>query len=331
MYDHYIALDWAQKNMAIARMTKKSEVIKSTDVPSDLGNLKDYLRSLKGTKVMTFEETTTAQWLYAELKPLVGELLICDPYRNKLLSEGAKTDRIDAEKLVQLLRANLLKPVFHSNDKLIFLRKLLSGYEDLVQRGVRLKNQRSALFRGQGLEKTEKKLVGDPESFVLFKIDQAIVEYERDKVAYVEEFTRVAKNNKTIRNLKSIPGIGLIGSIKIASIVVSADRFLSRSHFLSYCGLVRLEKMSGGRSYGSKRPRHRRDLKTVYKTAALSCITHETEFKEYYEYLITRKNYPSFKARHAVARKIAIASLGVIRSGGKYKSDKIGAIRELRK
>lgn len=331
MYDHYIALDWAQKNMAIARMTKKSEVIKSTDVPSNLGNLKDYLKSLKGSKVMTLEETTTAQWLYAELKPHVSELLICDPYRNKLLSEGAKTDRMDAEKLVQLLRANLLKPVFHSNDKLILLRKLLSGYEDLVQRGVRLKNQRSALFRGQGLEKTEKIVTGESESFVLSKIDQAIVDYERDKTDYIDEFKKVAKTNKTIRNLKSIPGVGLIGSIKIASIVVSADRFLSRNHFLSYCGLVRLEKMSGGRSYGSKRPRHRRDLKTVYKTAALSCISHETEFKEYYEYLIERKKYPSFKARYAVARKIATASLGVIRSGEKYKLDKIGAIRELRK
>lgn len=331
MYDHYIALDWAQKNMAIARMTKKSDAIKSTDIPSDLGNLKDYLRSLKGSKLMTLEETTTAQWLYTELRPLVDDLLICDPYRNKLLSEGAKTDRIDAEKLVQLLRANLLKSVFHSNDKLIFLRKLLSGYDDLVQRGVRLKNQRSALFRGQGLEKTGKGVSGDHESFVLGKIDQAIAEYERDKLAYTEEFSKIAKTNKTIRNLKSIPGVGLIGSIKIASIVVSADRFLSGNHFLSYCGLVRLEKMSGGKSYGSKRPRHRRDLKTVYKTAALSCISHETGFKEYYEYLIERNKYPTFKARHAVARKIAIASLGVMRSGQSYKENKIGAIRELRK
>jgi len=331
MYDHYIAVDWAQKNMAIARMTKKSDLIKSTDIPSDLGNLKDYLKSLKGVKLMTLEETTTAQWLYTELRPLVDDLIICDPYRNKLLSEGAKTDRIDAEKLVQLLRANLLKPVFHSNDKLIFLRKLLSGYDDLVQRGVRLKNQRSALFRGQGLTKAEKGITGGHESFVLTKVDQAISEYERDKTAYTNEFSKLAKTNKTIRNLKSIPGVGLIGAIKIASIVVSADRFLSGNHFLSYCGLVRLEKMSGGRSYGSKRPRHRRDLKSVFKIAALSCVTKETEFKEYYEYLMKRKKYPAYKARHAVARKIATASLGVMRSGKKYKSEKIGAIRELKK
>jgi len=63
------------------------------------------------------------------LKDCVEKLVICDPYRNKLLSEGAKTDKIDAEKLVKLLKADLLKEVFHSGDKFIKLRKIVSGYE----------------------------------------------------------------------------------------------------------------------------------------------------------------------------------------------------------
>ena len=33
MFDHYIALDWAQRNMAIARMTKESSQVKVVDVP----------------------------------------------------------------------------------------------------------------------------------------------------------------------------------------------------------------------------------------------------------------------------------------------------------
>ena len=331
MYDHYIALDWAQSNMAIARMTKKSGDIKSMDVPSDLGNLKDYLRNLKGSKILTFEETTTAQWLYTELNPLVDKLCICDPYRNKLLSEGAKTDLIDASKLVQLLRADLLKPVFHSNDKLIEIRKLISSYDDLVQRGVRLKNQRSALFRAKGLDKKEKELNGLHEVFILSKIDSAIAEYESDKNEYLKQFESISKSHKVIRHLQGIPGVGLIGAIKIAGILITAKRFESNKHFLSYCGLVRLQKLSGGKNYGWKVPGHRRDLKTVFKTAALSCITHENEFKDYYEYLIREQNYPTYQARHAVARKIAIAAKGVMNSKGKFKSEKIGALREIKK
>lgn len=330
MYEHYIALDWAQSNMAIARMTKKSDVIKSMDVPSDLGNLKDYLKSLKGSKILTFEETTTAQWLYTELHSLVDEVCICDPYRNKLLSEGAKTDLIDASKLVQLLRANLLKPVFHSNDQLIELRKIISSYDDLVQRGVRLKNQRSALFRACGLDKRRKELDGMYESFILNKIDSAITSYESDKSDYLKKFEAISKKNKVVKNLQGIPGIGLIGAVKIAGIVITAKRFESNKNFLSYCGVVRLQKLSGGKSYGSRVPRHRRDLKVVFKTAALSCISHENEFRDYYEYLIREKNYPTYQARHAVARKIAIAAKGVMNSKSKYKPEKIGALREIK-
>ena len=35
MYDHYIAIDWAKNNMAIARMTEKSDKIKVIESPSD--------------------------------------------------------------------------------------------------------------------------------------------------------------------------------------------------------------------------------------------------------------------------------------------------------
>ena len=60
IYDHYIAIDWSIKNMAIARMTKKSNKITAIDVPSDIEDLKAYLKNLRGTKILTIEETTTA-------------------------------------------------------------------------------------------------------------------------------------------------------------------------------------------------------------------------------------------------------------------------------
>ena len=58
------------------------------------------------------EETTTSQWLYTELRDYVDRMVICDPYRNKLLNDGPKTDKIDAAKLVHLLKAGLIKEVY---------------------------------------------------------------------------------------------------------------------------------------------------------------------------------------------------------------------------
>ena len=101
-YDHYVALDWSERNMAIARMSKKDTEPKVIDVPSDLKELKIYLANLKGKKILTIEETTTSQWLYVELYDYSEKIFICDPYRNRLLSDGPKNDKIDARKRVGL-------------------------------------------------------------------------------------------------------------------------------------------------------------------------------------------------------------------------------------
>lgn len=327
MYEHYIGLDWAQSNMAIARMTAGTEKVQVVDVPASVSELKVYLSRLKGRKILTFEETTTSQWLYTELRGYVDELVVCDPYRNHLLSEGPKTDKIDAMKLVKLLKAGLIKPVFHTSDEFIYLRKLVSGYEDLIKAGVRLKNQRAALFRARGKDKTERELTEACEVFVLKGVDEAIASYETQKARYEAEFHRLHQKHKILSNLQSISGIGEIGAIKIAAIVVSAARFSVKGQFLSYSGLVRLERTSGGRSYGSKNPRYCSQLKSVFKIGALNAIgpKSKSSFKGYYDFLIREKGYSEHKARHAVARRIAVITYGVLKSGKRFELRK-GAI-----
>lgn len=325
MYDHYIALEWAQQNMVIARMTKESPQIKTFEGRSDLKELQLYLSRLRGTKILTFEETTTSQWLYTELRGSVDEILICDPYRNALLSEGAKTDRLDAIRLVQLLRSSLLKPVFHSADRFMEMRKLVSGYEDLVKSGVRLKNQRAALLRAQGRVKSEKDIEGAMGNFVLEGIDRGITHYEEEKKRYEDEMERNRLKHPAIRILTDLVGIGLVGSTKIVARVVDPKRFSTKGQWLSYCGLIRHERLSGGRSYGWKGPRYCRTLKSVFKTAALAAIEKSPDngFKDYYQYLIREKGYPEHQARHQTARRIAVVTWGVLKSGRRFQYERL--------
>ncbi|MBW2615660.1 MAG: IS110 family transposase [Deltaproteobacteria bacterium] len=322
IYDHYIAIDWSIINMAIARMTKKSNKITAIDVPSDIVELKVYLKNLRGTKILTIEETTTTQWLYTELKEYVDKILICDPLRNRLLSEGPKTDKIDASKLVQLLKANLVKEVYHSTDKFLYLRRVISGYEDLVKAGVRLKNQRYALLRACG-KKGDKdkgsKLESQGDQFVLECLDRQIEAYTKEKKGYEEEFKRLVRKYPEIKRQKSLPGIGDINAVKIVSRIVTPYRFINNGHYLSYAGLIKLDRISGGRSYGKKTPRFCRQLKSVYKSGVLAAIGGNNPINDYYEYLIKEKGYPEYNARHKACRRLAILSLGVFKSGEKYK------------
>ena len=322
IYDHYIATDWSIKNMAIARMTKKSNKITTIDVHSNIVDMQTYLKNLKGSKILTIEETTTSQWLYTELRDYVDRILICDPHRNKLLSEGPKTDKIDATKLVKLLKAGLLKEVYHSSEKFLYIRTLVSGYEDLVKAGVRLKNQRSALLRASGKKGNEKQditLEFQEGEYVLKCLDRQITVYEEEKKGYEKQFRQLSRKHPAIRNQRSLPGIDIINSVKIIARVVSPYRFTTNGYYLSYTGLIKLEKMSGGRSYGKKNPHYCRQLKSVYKTGIFAAIGGNNPINDYYEYLIREKGYPEYNARHKACRRLATLSLGVFKSGKKYK------------
>ncbi len=321
MFDHYIAVDWAQSNMAVARMTAALEKVSVIEAPANVKDLKLYLSQLKGKKILTIEESTPSQWLYTELRDHVDELIVCDPYRNHLLSEGAKNDKIDATKLVKLLRSNLLKPVFHSGDEFIYLRKLVSGYQDLVSAGVRSRNQRAAIYRAYGKRWQDgERLQGSAETFVLEGLERSIESYKTEKKRYEQEFARLSKVHQPIKLLKTIPGIDDINAVKIVAYVVDPSRFEKVGHFLSYCGLVKLERSSGGKVYARKNSRYCRTLKTLFKMAVFSVIAQDKEnpMQDYYQYLLREKGLAEHDARNAVARRIATLAYGILKSGKKF-------------
>lgn len=314
-YDHYLALDWAQSNMAVAHSTKHSDSMDTIDVVSDISALRRYFNQFKGKKILTFEESAPAQWLYTELIGAVDEIIVCEPYTNHLLKSGPKTDRVDAMKLLRLLRANMLKPVFHCTDEFIYVRKLVSGYEDLIIATVQLKNRRKALFRARGLRAGES-LKTHEERFVLEGIEELLKTHAQQRLKYEKEFRRICRENIMVKNLTSIPGIGMINAVKIAAIVIEPRRFKHTTGFWLYCGLQKYELISGGRSYGKRNPRFCRKLKCVFKTAALVCSrTDNGVLKAYYENMMQKQNYPEHQARHALARRIATLALGVMKTG----------------
>jgi hypothetical protein len=59
------------------------------------------------------QTATSAAWLYDLLKPHVAKVLVRDPRKSALLKDGSKSDRIYARELPELLRGNLLSPIYH--------------------------------------------------------------------------------------------------------------------------------------------------------------------------------------------------------------------------
>lgn len=310
-YDHYIAIDWSLKTMAIAHMRRRDQSPRVFERPTDLKELKEYLASLKGRMVITFEESGFAHWLYLELVDCVDRILICDPFQNSLLFHGPKTDKIDARKLCELLCAGLLKEVYHSDSALYELRLLVSAYDDVVRSGIRSLNQKEALILGHRDK-------GKSASFIGGILKENIDLYQRSKAQYKRRFQELARRNKLVRFQGEIDGIGTIGAVKIVATVVDARRFPHSGKYMSYCGLVKHEKLSGGRSYGRRKPRYSRVLKSVYKTAALAAIRGHNAIREYYDHLLAQ-GVAEHNARHTVARYIARISYGMLKSETRYE------------
>lgn len=310
-FDHFVALDWSKSIVAIGHVGRRSKVPTVFERTANINDVRAYLMTLRGRIALTFEETTTAQWLYVELRDVVDRVLVCDPWKNRLVCHGPKTDTIDAGKLCLLLRGGFLTEVFHSTDVLYELRTLVSAYDDVVRAGVRYLDQRHALERGRA--ETRKNA-----SFIVEHLTGSIEAYRRTKEAYEARFTQFCRRHPQARRLLKIKGLGPIGVVTILAMVVDARRFPTRGHYLAYCGLVWNGKFSGGRSYGRRKPRYCRRLKAVYKTAAMAAINAQPNpIREYYEHLLA-EGVAEHNARHAVARYIARVTYGMMKNGTAY-------------
>jgi hypothetical protein len=76
------------------------------------------------------------------------------------LKEGSKDDRVDARKLSELLRAGLLRAVYHGENGLRTLQELARSYEVVSKDLQRVMNRIKALYRAWGIRCTGTQVYG---------------------------------------------------------------------------------------------------------------------------------------------------------------------------
>lgn len=289
--------------------------------------LVSYLRGIPGKKKLVIEETNLSRWLYSILSKEVDEMIVCNPGKNRLLGQGAKTDRVDAEKLAQLLRGNFLQAVYHGGGAREELRDLVSGYLDLIQEFVRIKCQYKALFRSRGYRKAGREVYEEegflkdlgkgPKHFVGEKIFERLGVMEDQRLKYVGEMERQAPKFPEMKFLKTIPGIKTIQAFKIVAMVTTPERFLTKYKFFSYCGLVKHDCESDGRSYGRRAGQYNHVLKSVFRSAGLVVLRGSSALRREYDRMRSR-GIPHDAAYNATCRRIAALTLAVWKRKEKY-------------
>jgi transposase len=124
----YIGMDVHQATISVAVRDSSGNLVMEAILETKAETILPFVRGLRGSLYVTFEEGTWAAWLHDLLQPHVTRVLVCDPRKNALLKFGNKNDRIDARKLSELLYLNKLSSVYHGQPGIRTLKELARSY-----------------------------------------------------------------------------------------------------------------------------------------------------------------------------------------------------------
>src|SRR2546430_530119 len=91
-------MDLHQATISVAVRDAAGKLVMESIVETKAATILELIRGIHGSLWVTFEEGTSAAWLYDLLRPHVAQLVVCDPRRNALLKAGNKNDRVDPRK-----------------------------------------------------------------------------------------------------------------------------------------------------------------------------------------------------------------------------------------
>jgi transposase len=331
----YCALDLHHSHTTFEAQTAKGAVICRQDVPTERRHLIELARSVPGPKGIVVEESPMADWAMRVLQPYVAEMIICDPRRNRLISQdGDKTDDIDPGKLNELYRLGALRPVHHPvRQSMADLRAWVWAYHDQVKLVTAAKNKVKAAFRAAGLQYDEGNIysAGEREAW-LKKLPRATV---RDRIAELygnmdelmlrrdrmhERLARIAKRHAVTKRFLGIPGYGPVRSLTFLVVVDTPFRFRSPQKLWKYAGLGLCKKQSG-KADAKQRPgqQYNRRLKEVAWGATRHALYRSVvnPFQRMNERLRNAGLRESL-AELTVARKLIAVPWGMWKSGTEY-------------
>ena len=348
MKTYYVGMDVHQASLVLVVLNGSGKVVEALTLQTGAAALRSYLQRLKGKVLVTFEEGTQAQWLYDVVQPLVTAVVVCDPRQNRLLTTGNKNDRIDAQKLAELLRHGSLKAINHQSYGVRVLKELVRNYECLVQDTTRVMSRLKAIYRGRAISCQGQEIYRQERSQQwLRKLQEpgarARAEFLYEQLAALRPLRqkaklamlREARRQAAYGWLLSVPQLGPVSVAQLLAIVGSPHRFRSKRQFWTYVGLAVVTRTTADQEVVNgvlrrrRRPiatrglnrNHNHLLKRVFKTAATSAVR-RGPFAAAYEARVQRGMDPAL-ARLTIARQLAAITLSLWKRGELFQVERM--------
>lgn len=347
----YIGLDVHQASISVAVLEESGKLVMQSVIATRAAAIMELLDGLHGTLQVTFEEGTYSAWLYDLLVRRVSKVVVCNPRKNALLKVGNKSDRIDAVKLAELLRAGMLSGVYHGENSTRTLQELARSYKALTEDTTRVMSRLKAIYRSLAIPCGGKKLYSQRHRGTWLQQLQQHGTRRRAERLYeqldvLQQLRRQAKRELLVESqrhsvcarLRSVPYLGPIRVAVLVARVQTPHRFRSKRQFWAYCGLgletrssADYQQIQGQLKRSRKKVlirglnvNHNHDLKNVFKGAAMSASIFPGPLQEFYQERVAA-GIKAEMAQLTLARKIAAIALTLWKKGERFDPTRLKA------
>jgi len=290
--------------------------------------LDGWMAALPQPWTAALEATLFTSWIYEHLRPHAAAVKVAHPAMLKAIAASKhKKDRIDAGKITDLLRTNLLPECYMAPRELRELRRGLRYRNLVVRQMTQAKNKVSTLLMEAGIEYNKEKL--HQKKYFRQLLDTAehippslppLLELSRTTV---ELFSKMERNlvkglqrddllRERVERLLTIPAVGPITALTWILEIGEVSRLRSTKQAVSYCGLCAAENSSAGQRKRMPLSKQRNQhLQTILIEAAKLAPRHNPELAALHARQLEKGDHN--RATLAVARKLVALLLAVDR------------------
>ena len=314
----FVGLDLHKRYITACALDANGGVIAEVrQLATAVERILDWLGVLPGPVSVAMEATLYWEWLVTRLREAGCEAQVADAYQLKLIWQArSKTDAIDARKIAELLRVNLLPAIWLPDLETRRRRQMLRGRAFLVRERTRIKNRihghltaenqlwpKSDLYGKAGrawLTTVELSPMLKAESQRLLRLHDVLT---KEITRLDTEVRRAARHDPVAQRLATIPGVGAFGALFLHAEIGPIERFRSSHQLAAYAGLVPTTRSSGGKTtHGPLAKTSNHWLKWILVEIVQSLKLAPGPVGTYYRHLLRPKGKP--KATSAAARKL---------------------------
>jgi transposase len=331
---YFIGLDVHKRVISYCIKTYQGQLVKSGQIVANRGTVGAHFKSIEVPFILAMEATMFSGWVYDLLKPMALEVKVAHPEMLKAITASKKkNDRLDAERICDLLRCDLLPECYMAPVEQRNLRRVLRYRNLIVREAVRMKTKMSGLLMEVGVEYCKKRLHGKKYFEELLEkvedIPESVQELLRLSRHNLELFTKMQKQllgalrdhpdlHQRVSRLMTIPGIGEVTALTWVLEIGDPNRFSSINKAVSYCGLCSREHESGGKTYrgpiSKKRNKH---LQTILIEAAKLAPRFNDDLARIHSIELSKGHRN--RATLEVARRLVAYLLAVDKRGSEFK------------